>query len=95
MARSKDQKGGAVVKNVQAFERLSFLHQAAILMSTIKYNSSTASASASSSSTTTTTDNATKSVKNWQGDPPGTLHATSRHLNNHMKQITGKLVMRL
>ncbi|KAI8639574.1 hypothetical protein BD408DRAFT_421174 [Parasitella parasitica] len=86
MAKGKDQKGAPIVKNVQAFERLSFLHQAATLMSTLKYEASAAA---------TSTHNATKTVKNWQGDPPGTLHATSRYLNNHMKQITGKLVMRL
>lgn len=88
MARGKDQKAGGIVKNVQAFERLSFLHQAALLMSTIKYDTKPAA-------TCTASWSAKHHVKDWQGDPPGTLHATSRHLNNHMKQITGKLVMRL
>ncbi|CAO3655258.1 unnamed protein product [Mucor fragilis] len=90
MARGKDQKGGTV-KNVQAYERLSFLHQAAILMSTIQYDTKASTPSKPSATASTPKHK----VKDWQGDPPGTLHATSRHLNNHMKQITGKLVMRL
>ncbi|KAL9557125.1 hypothetical protein MBANPS3_001543 [Mucor bainieri] len=94
MARGKDAKAGGIVKNVQAYERLSFLHQAAILMSTITYDTkqpSTASVPSSSSSSSSSQH----SVKGWQGDPPGTLHATSRYFNNHMRQITGKMVMRL
>ncbi|KAK4510822.1 Urease accessory protein UreG [Mucor velutinosus] len=84
MARGKEKQAG-IVKNVQAFERLSFLHQAAILMSTLQYDTKP-STSASAPK---------HHVRDWQGDPPGTLHATSRYLNHHMKQITGKLVMRL
>ncbi|KAL7316807.1 hypothetical protein PS15m_003248 [Mucor circinelloides] len=95
MARGKDQRPGGVVKNVQAFERLSFLHQAAVLMSTIKYDTTPSASKSSTSAALNTTTEPKHNVKDWQGDPPGTLHATSRYLNNHMKQITGKLVMRL
>jgi ribonuclease P protein subunit RPR2 len=88
MARGgrKEKNLGINPKNVQAFERLSFLHQAAILMSTIKYDTSQ-----DNHSTATSKSNRDQ----WQGDPEGTLHATSRYLNSNMKQITGKLVMRL
>jgi hypothetical protein len=88
MARGgkKEKNLGINPKNVQAFERLSYLHQAAILMSTIKYDTVQADS-------TTTTSNAIQDQ--WQGDPKGTLHATSRYLNNNIRQITGKLVMRM
>lgn len=88
MARSakNNQKLGVNPKNVQAYERLSYLHQAAILMSTIKYDTP-------NTDQTTTTSNSTRD--DWQGDPKGTLHATSRYLNNNLRQITGKLVMRM
>ncbi|KAI7897774.1 RNAse P Rpr2/Rpp21/SNM1 subunit domain-containing protein [Cokeromyces recurvatus] len=78
----KEKKAGVNPKNIQAFERLNFLHQAAVLMSTIQYESNQ-------------NDNKMNIDQSWQGDPKGTLHATSRYLNNNLKQITAKLVMRL
>ncbi|KAI9486257.1 MAG: hypothetical protein EXX96DRAFT_534535 [Benjaminiella poitrasii] len=80
----KEKKTGVNPKNVQAFERLNFLHQAAILMSTVQYES-----------TRSTTDMEVMDRSSWQGDPKGALHATSRYLNSNLKQITSKLVMRL
>ncbi|KAI8380193.1 hypothetical protein BD560DRAFT_444871 [Blakeslea trispora] len=79
----KDKKTGVNPKNAQIFERLSYLHQASMLMSTIEYPASTS-----------TTDKCSN-VKDWQGDPPGRLYSTSRYLNHNMKQITARLVLRL
>ncbi|KAI8080172.1 uncharacterized protein B0P05DRAFT_540260 [Gilbertella persicaria] len=78
----KDKKTGVNPKNTQIFERLSFLHQAATLMTTIQYDTQLKSTSK-------------KPIKDWQGDPPGTLYGTSRYLNHNMKQITSRLVLRL
>lgn len=97
MARGSNKQEKAIginPKNVQAFDRLAFLHQASILMSTIHYDTTT------QKSTTTTTQskqdkNNKKVIKKWQGDPPGTVLGPARYFNNNMKQITAKLVMRL
>jgi hypothetical protein len=81
MARGKIP--GVNPKNVHAFDRLDFLHQASVLMSTIQYD------------TQKDTTQPKSKVKNWQGDPPGTLLGPARYFNNNMKQITSRLVMRL
>jgi ribonuclease P protein subunit RPR2 len=88
MARGKEKAVGINPKNVQAFDRLSFLHQASILMSTIQYESKNIPQSQHS-------DKNKKLIKKWKGDPPGTLLGPARYFNNNMKQITAKLVMRL
>ncbi|OBZ89299.1 Ribonuclease P protein subunit p21 [Choanephora cucurbitarum] len=80
----KDKKTGVNPKNAQIFERLSYLHQASMLMSTIEYPT-----------TTSDTPKEDTHVKHWQGDPPGRLHSTSRYFNHNMKQITARLVLRL
>lgn len=76
----KQKKIGVNPKNVQAFERINFLHQAAVLMSTIQYESKEKKDSTE--------------TKEWQ-DPSGTLLGTSRYLNNTLKNISAKLVIRL
>lgn len=75
----KQKKANINPKNVQAYERINFLHQAAVLMSSIQCESSTEKKD---------------QVKNWQGDPTGLL-GTSRYLNSTMKNISAKLVIRL
>lgn len=86
MARGKDKIPGVNPKNVHAFDRLNFLHQASVLMSTIRCESQ---------ESTTAQQTTTTKVKNWKGDPPGTILGPARYFNNNMKQITSRLVMRL
>lgn len=79
----KERPAGVNPKNVQAFDRLSFLHQASVLMSTIRYETD---------QTTITSD---QGVKHWKGDPAGSILGPCRYFNRNMKQITSRLVMRL
>lgn len=85
MAKKKEKNNGLHTKNTQAFERLSFLHQASMLMSTIKYEIPDKMKIEEKES----------KVDNWQGDPEGTLLGPARQFNNNIKQIASKLVLRV
>lgn len=86
MARGKDKIPGVNPKNVQAFDRLDFLHQASVLMSTIRFESQ---------EPVPPTQTKSPNVKNWKGDPSGSILGPARYFNSNMKQITSRLVMRL
>ncbi|KAI7892499.1 uncharacterized protein EV154DRAFT_189195 [Mucor mucedo] len=79
----KERPVGVNPKNVQAFDRLAFLHQASILMSTVRYEQKEKEQTKH------------KAVLKWKGDPAGTVLGPARYFNNNMKQITSRLVMRL
>lgn len=79
----KERPVGVNPKNVQAFDRLAFLHQASILMSTLRYEQKEEK------------QIPRKAVSKWKGDPAGTVLGPARYFNNNMKQITSRLVMRL
>lgn len=88
MAKKKEKSNGVHPKHTQAYERLSFLHQAAMLMSSIQYE-------IPNKDKMDIDESKEHLVKNWQGDPEGTLLGPARYFNNNMKQITSKLVLRL
>ncbi|KAI8972332.1 hypothetical protein BDB01DRAFT_810277 [Pilobolus umbonatus] len=64
-----------------AIDRLNFLHQASLLMSTIQYTPST---------TPTITQ-----VPHYKGDPPGTVLGPARYFTHTMQYMSRRLVMRL
>lgn len=80
----KNKKPSVAPKNVQAFERINFLHQAATLMSTIRYECATEKHAVKNSR-----------INKWKGDPTGTLLGPSRHFNDTIKSMSRRLVLRL
>ncbi|KAI8880567.1 Rpr2-domain-containing protein [Backusella circina FSU 941] len=82
----KNKKPSVAPKNIQAFERINFLHQAATLMSTIQYNGGANEKQSAYRKT---------KVKKWKGDPTGTLLGPTRHFNDTIKSMSRRLVLRL
>ncbi|KAL1936507.1 hypothetical protein VTP01DRAFT_641 [Rhizomucor pusillus] len=84
MGKKKNAKDGPSQQHLQAYQRMNFLHQAAVLMTTIVEHNSNDSQRQPS-----------RSKHVWQGDPKGSLAPLGRYYNNTMKKISRKLVSRV
>ncbi|KAI8991721.1 RNAse P Rpr2/Rpp21/SNM1 subunit domain-containing protein [Mycotypha africana] len=103
MAKSKNkQVSSPQLKNPLAFERLSFLHQASILMSTIQYKTNSHSRQKLPEAERLSKKKGKRRrkekeviVDKWVGDSEGTLLPVARYLTSNMRQITARMVLRL